>query len=197
MLKLRQAEESEVVLAFLQAEVDSPRWAKYYSGALAEYGANRSELIDHADLKDKAANGVRRALLGRFRGFGVNRCLFAGFPDDVQWRWVRLCAAELTILKYANCAPWTELSDGTRLVTDGAKNLAAMDAETRRNIESIAQGVRQDRPFPPLIAVESNSGFLLLVEGHCRATAYVAAGLCGSIDLLVGSSPGISAWQFF
>jgi hypothetical protein len=197
MVELRQAEESEVVLAFLQAEIDSPRWAKYYPVALAESGVNRTELIDRADLKDEAANGVRRALLGRVRGFGLNKLLFTGFPDDVQWRLVRLSAAELTILKYANCRPWNELSHGTRSVTDGAKDLAAMDAETKCSIKSIAEGVRACHTSPPLIAVESNDGFLVLVEGHRRATAYVAAGLRGNIDLLVGSSPGISGWQLY
>jgi len=202
MLELQHAEESEVVLEFLRAEIDSPRWSNHYPAALAEHGLNRTDLIDHADLRDKTANGVRRDLLGRFRGFGLNRLIFAGFPDDIRWRWVRLSEPELRILKYANLPGWIELSGGTRLVTDGAKNLASMGAETigsetKSIIESIAQGVRDSHEFPALIAAESNEGFLVLVEGHCRATGYVTAGLSGNVDLLVGSSPRIPEWKFY
>jgi hypothetical protein len=199
MIELRRAEENEVVLAFLQAEIDSPRWAKWILGALAENGVGRGELIDHPDLGNQTANAMRRALLGRFRGFGVNTYLFAEFPYDVQWTWVQISQAEQSILKYANCSPWIQLSGGTRLVTEGAKNLSGLsaDQDPRRHIEAIAEAVKQGRRFPALVAVKSDDGFLILLEGHCRATAYVAAGFKGGIDLIVGSSRGISKWVFY
>ena len=185
------------MLAFLRAEIDSPRFANGYLQQLAWGGVSRTELIDLADLENEADNALRRDLLARFRGFGANMYLFAGFPDDVQWQWVRISQADQSILKYANCQPWIGYSGGTRFVTGGADNLAAMDAQTKSIIESIAEGVLHGKTFPPVITVKSLDGFLILVEGHCRATAYVAVGFSGNVDLFVGSSPGISKWAFY
>ncbi len=58
-------------------------------------------------------------------------------------------------------------------------------------------GFAGGRRFGPLIAVEAEDGFLILVEGHSRATAYVASRLDGNIDLLVGSSPAMPFWHWY
>lgn len=45
------------------------------------------------------------------------------------------------------------------------------------NIRAVATALRGGRRYPPLIAVESGQGDLILVEGYTRATAYALTGL--------------------
>jgi hypothetical protein len=199
MTELGRAEEREVILAFLRGEIDSPRFGPTYVGLLTHNGLERSALIDNADLKDLRQNAIRRELLRCVRGYDDNSYLFAGFPNDVVWRRVLLEPSEHVVLKYANYPTWVDLSGGTRLVMDGAKNVERMGVndEPRIHIEAIQRALQGGRKFAPLIAVEAQDGFLILVEGHSRATAYAASRLAGNIDLLVGSSPAVPFWHWY
>jgi len=156
-------------------------------------------LVDTADLKSPRDNAIRRELLRRVRGYGDNAYLFRGFPNDVAWRRVLLEPSGHAVLKYANEPTWIALSGGTRLVTDGARNVERMgqNEDPRIHIDAIRRALRQGRTFASLIAVEAEDGFLILVEGHSRATAYVASQFDGSIDMLVGSSPAMRLWHWY
>jgi hypothetical protein len=59
--------EDEMVLAFLSAEVDSPRF-----GADARSALGDLELVRDPDLSDTHANQRRRSALARYRGWGTN-----------------------------------------------------------------------------------------------------------------------------
>lgn len=79
MQELGPATEHEMVLAFLQAEVDSPRWTHLYAAMLQQLGATR-DLVDHADLTRDEENLRRIQLLAGVRGYRMNAALFRGFP---------------------------------------------------------------------------------------------------------------------
>jgi len=108
-----------MVLAFLRAEFDSPRFGYYIRGWL---GGNRA-LIDDPDLDDVAENTTRKRALENVRGFGTNAALFTEFPIDAEWLRVIYTVEEVGAMKYANHPTWTRLSKGTRLVIDGAANV--------------------------------------------------------------------------
>ena len=82
MIERGIAGADEVVLAFLRAEIDSPRFGPVYTGILQRAGRDRATLVDHPDRTDAAARHFRHAMLKSIRGWNDDKLLFAGFPDD-------------------------------------------------------------------------------------------------------------------
>ncbi len=95
MKEFGAASEDDVVLAFLRAEIDSPKWEQKYSRELRNLNLDRVSLIDAADLTDARACVARKLLLDGVRGYGRNVALFAGFPRDTTWRRVEVAPSDL------------------------------------------------------------------------------------------------------
>jgi hypothetical protein len=107
-----------MVLAFLQAEIDSPR----FQASIPQVpGVNFRALVESADLRSDRENAIRRRILGAYRGFGT--LLFESFPNDLDWHRARLTVDELGAARYANYPTWVTLSAGTRRIADGALNI--------------------------------------------------------------------------
>jgi hypothetical protein len=201
MTEVRQATADEVILAFLQAEIDSPtERGRIVAGGLAHICADRGQLIDHADLKNPQHNSTRCWLLGYARGYRLNQFLFVNFPDDTAWRLVTVTPAEVKYFKYVNHQQgWAGLSGSSRLVIDGLKNLdQAQNPQYPCNVKAIAARVRRGDRFPPLIAAQcTGAADMVLLEGHTRATAYALTGLPDEIEVFVGMSAHMANWMFF
>jgi hypothetical protein len=197
--------EAEMVLAFLRAELDSPTYPTADNTAgvrhwLAQRGFDPS-LIEAGDPTDASQNAERELVLGDWRGYKRNTMLFLGFPDDVDWHWATLPPEQLARARYTAFAPWPQMSGGTRLVADGARNLGKpwLPDEPSRTILAIAKVVEAGRvPPEPLILVgptgATSADQLVLLEGYKRATAYVYAGRPSEIDVLVGFTARLSDW---
>jgi hypothetical protein len=199
MIESGPARECEMVLAFLKAELDSPRWANTLLQALARTGFSRSQLFEEANLDDPRQNAARRAILGDYRGFGANNWLFRGFPDDAVWRRAAIDPADHGRLIYANSPPWIELSDRTRLVTRLAEKLisAALPPDTADHVRAVQAELKAGKKLPELIAAEGSNGMLILIEGHCRATAYVGLSWKESIPAFLASSSLMHRWHWY
>jgi hypothetical protein len=202
MIERCPATEDEMIAAFLRAEIDSSRYGdNFVKTGLAQLGLER-RLIDAPILTDPAENGARRRLM-QYRGYEARIALFAGFPLDVRWRRVQLETRDFETMQYINDAitstpHWTNLSDGTRLVSVGARNLRQRSADPATcQIASIAQALRNGVRFAELIAAQHHQGSLILIEGHSRATAYAMEHFAGEVEALVGSSPSMSSWVFY
>lgn len=198
MIDLGPANENDVVLAFLQAEIDSAR-GSIYATILANSGLDRHLLIDQPDRTSSRDNRIRGKLLKHVRGYGSGQALFTGLPPDVAWRRVSMEQKDFSKLRYAKCAPWIELSGGTRLVTEGAKNIApggpAEDAAV--NIRAVVADLKRGKRYAEVIGVEGRDGDIILMEGHTRATAYVVSPPAEPIGCIVGSSPTMASWAFY
>jgi hypothetical protein len=203
MIQLGPASADDVVLAFLRAEIDSSRLGHVYAGILSNSRLDRRSIIDEANLENANDSRIRNEMLRAVRGYSAGQMLFEGFPNDATWRRVRLDKADFVRLKYANFQPWLELTDNTRLVLHGATkidceyNLSPLAMETRANVQAVAADYRRGKRYPELIAAESEDGYLILVEGHTRATAYVLSGLPAPVDILLSSSSQIRRWAFY
>ncbi|HSZ03421.1 MAG TPA: hypothetical protein VK788_28255 [Terriglobales bacterium] len=191
MLELRSATPEEMVLAFLKAEIDSERFGSSYQATLAQSGFDRCTLIDSPDLHSTRQNAARWKILATVKGG-----LFQGLAD-VSWRRVALEKIDIPRLKYLNHRNWIEFSGGTRLVSDGAKNIRSriLPNNTNPQILAIADDVRNGKTYPELIAVAEEGQDIILVEGHMRATAYILAGWSGPIDCILGASPSMHKWD--
>jgi hypothetical protein len=201
MIERGPATEDEMISAFLRAEIDSSRYGGIIKGALARLGLGAS-LIDAPNLADAVENGRRRLLLG-YRGYACREDLFTGFPFDVIWRRVDLEAGDFQTMQYmkdtvTNHPNWTNLSNGTRLVSVGASNLHKLPSNAAfQQIAVIARAIRDGVRFHPLIAAQHHQGNLVLIEGHSRATAYALERFSGLVGAFVGSSPSMNKWVFY
>src|SRR6266849_10132295 len=120
MRDLSPATEDEIVLAFVQAEIDSARFGAHYAAFLSNSCLERGSIVDQPNLQSDRENRIRRELLTAVRGWGNRTFLFKGFPQNVTWRKVAIGAEEADKLRYANYETWVRLSGGSRLVVDGA-----------------------------------------------------------------------------
>jgi hypothetical protein len=187
-----------MVLAFLRAERDSPRFAEMLPKVKPHLAKLAKYLLDSPDLTSPTHNAARAAFLD-YRGFRARDLLFLGFPLDVQWRLVSLQADDVERLKYANHETWRGLSAGTRKVTDGAANIDKIQAKenANANVHGIAKRLRKGETFPEIIGIEGANGDPILLEGHARATAYVIEGKLEGVMLILGTSATMSGWAFF
>lgn len=199
MIVIGPATENEMILAFLRAEIDSPRYGPLYQQRLSSSGFSRYQLIESPDLNDAPQNTTRMALLRDVRGYSTNLYLFQGFPRDVEWQRIRLDPPKLKRLKYANHPTWTTLSNGTRLVVDGARNIDQVQTAENANdsIKAVAEALKSGHTYPELITVSGPEDYFILVEGHTRATAYILSGYSHPITMLVGRSARMSRWVFY
>lgn len=199
MIERGPANENEMILAFLKAEADSQRFSPQVIDLCAQKGFCRSELIDAADLENEEQNTVRRSILAAYRGFNQNVYLFTNFTFDVTWRRVDLELKDHDRIMYANEPSWVKLSDGTRQVKRLVRKLQAgeIPSDTAAQIKSIEDVLATGKQLPELIAAQGANNFLILIEGHCRASAYVALKWKGNIPVILGSSASMQQWHWY
>jgi hypothetical protein len=200
MIERGPARECDMVLAFLRAEVTSPRFAEQYLLPIFEKNnLSKTELIDEADLKNSQQNAIRRAILRAYRGFGANDLLFKDFPLNVEWRFVEIEKGDYGRLKFANEPTWSTLTEGTRSVKMLADKIRAeqVPENPAEHVRAIQKRLLAGDVFAPIVAVEGNHEALVLLEGHSRATAYVGLEWNPGILTILGSSPEMSKWFWF
>ncbi len=199
MIERGPARECDVVIAFLQAEIASSRYSNEYILPILHHNQlSREHLIDRPDLESEYENGVRRAVLQAYRGFGANAFLFKGFPSDVAWRFVEIEPNDHHLLLFAKEDSWIRMSEGTRSVECLSKRIARLEevSETADRVRAIQRDLTEGKSMAPLILVEGENGTLILVEGHTRATAYVGLNW-PRFSALLGFSATMHNWHYF
>lgn len=192
--------EDHMVAAFVQAEIDSERFAKPYREGLKFLGVGRGGLVDTPDVTNAIANERRRLLLRGVRGYGVDQFLFRGWPKEVAWWRVTVPLDELKTFKYAHYQTWIDFTKGTRLIGDGAAHLDSVQAgeNTNANIKAVAALARHGKQFPELIVIaQKKDGPFVVMEGHTRAIAYVVARVPDPVRCLLGVCPQMDAWFYW
>jgi hypothetical protein len=204
MLDLGLVDESEVILAWLRAEIDSQRFGPTYAAWLAAMGCSRGQLIDDGKAHDQAANHERACLMGLVRGYRRNKLLFTEFPSDVIWRRYEITLPQLGQFQYANVEDLRSLSGPSRLVSSGAaavlsaKQGTSPISEHVDRIWAVKERAQAGERFPELIAVRDSAlPHCVLIEGHTRATAYMIAGSPETTSIFVGTSESMHSWSFW
>ena len=204
------ASADEMVLEFLRAEVDSPRFGSSVADGLAVQGTTRRELIDDGDPEDAGENVIRRAVLKSYRGY-PDRDFFKGFPSDAVWTSRTISFEELKSAQYLRIIEWMQVSSYTRLVGMGARAIANDDIESivarygleqsdrnrlqrlATNVRGVASEYQQGKRYPSLIAVQLGPDTILM-EGHTRATGFALSGNNEPVKMLLGCSQKMSNW---
>ena len=198
------ATEDQVILAWLQAEIESPDFQAYLIGnppnpanLAAALKASRTP-----DLRDEAQNAYRRQIITAIYGFGQGSGTFEGLAGDISWRRWRLTTDEVSEVLYARReGAWHLLSPATRKVAEGATNVGHVFTGDSTNmvVLSLASGLcHSDRKIPELIALRRPDGQLVLLEGHARATAIVleAHRFPNGVEAFVGDGPSVANWPY-
>lgn len=204
MQDLGSATEDQVILAWLQAVIESPDFQAYLIGNPPNPG-NLAAALKAArtpDLRDEAQNLYRRQLITAVYGFGQGSGSFEGLAGDLTWRRWRLSSEEVAELLYARReGAWRLLSPATRKVAEGATNVGHVFTGDSTNmvVLSLASGLcHSDRKVPELITLRRPDGQLVLLEGHARATAIVleAHRFPGGVEAFVGEGPSVANWPY-
>jgi hypothetical protein len=206
MEDLGAASDDQVILSWLQAEIDSPPFQSYLIGdpPKPSHLARGLALARNPDLDNAAHNAERRRIIAAAHGFGRGAMVFAGLEDDIKWLRVRASIADVAAMLYSNRnATWTTLAPATRTVAEGAANAALVFAgdDTNMHILSLARTICHADPAPvlsELICIRLPGGGISLLEGHTRATAIVLEGhkLPGGVEAYIGESPSINKWAY-
>ena len=206
MEDLGAVSDDHVVLAWLQAEVESPPFQSYLIGdpPKPSHLARALALARNPDLANAEQNAGRRRIITSAHGFGVGALIFAGLADDVTWRRFRVSASEVGQMLYSNRnAAWTTLAPATRKVAEGAANAGRTFAgdDTNMHILSLASTICHADPAPDLseiISLRLPDGSISVVEGHARATAIAleAHKLPDGVEAYIGDSPSIANWAY-
>lgn len=199
MRKIQESSEDEMIALFLQAEFRSARFHQTLE-VLAQHVRIDPALLRDPNWHDADENAQRKALLGRYRGYGRNEGYFQGFPPRMHWAWVRLTRQELEQVRYIEYDYWVELSGGTRMPVDGARNAASgkvVFGVPSSGLVFMANELHLGAQFPPLILVAKDADApLVVMEGHMRLTAYLMAPefIPSELEVLLGISLEITQW---
>lgn len=178
--------EDDMVLAWAEAERESPR----HRDVWVQMGLGSVPLS--AD--------TCRAVLGQVRGF-PDQYVFTGLPRPMKWSLVRVTIEELGDFRYLNYLPtFVALSEGSRLVRDGAANVERVQVpeDLNERVRQTESGLAAGQAHESVIAVTApNELAPILIEGNTRATAYLRYYQPHeTIDLILGEADDLSEWEF-
>ena len=205
MMDLGGATEDQVILAWLQAVIESPDFQAYIVGNPPDPSRLSTALkaARSPDLRDAAQNQMRRQIITSVYGFGHGTGTFAGLSNDLKWRRVRLTVDEVGEMLYArHDGAWQLLSPATRKVAEGATNVGHVFTGDATNmvVLSLAAGLcHSEKKVPEVIALKRPSdGRLVILEGHARATAIALEGhrFPNGVEVFVGDGPSVAGWAY-
>jgi hypothetical protein len=191
--------EDEMVAVFLRGELSSSRFGPHIRRALLEVEVQERVIADPR-VDDEAENDARRRVLDHTRAYSRKEGLFGGFPGDVTWQRVALTAEDLAKVRYIDYDYWIELSGGSRLALDGARNARAGAAPfgvSSDGFVELAEELAAGARFPELILVTASPAEpVVVLEGHARLTAYLMRpdAVPDEFEALLGTSPAMAGW---
>jgi hypothetical protein len=204
MRVIRESSEAEMIATFLQAEIDSPQWGRYFDD-LDKYRLTEA-MIREPDWENPTENKRREQLLGSYRHWGRDQLtLFQGWPTDLRWLLVTLTREDLTNVRCIGEKGWFRFTNGTLKIADGVERINRGDADIPENIrvdaiKEIADEIREGRELIPLIMIGKEDGSkMAVVEGNTRITAFQMSGADMEIDVLLGVTDveSLQKWIFY
>jgi hypothetical protein len=200
MIQLGPARESDVVLAFLKAEIDYSDHRQQIHQYMQMLGVTRQELLDDASLDNDYYNAVRAFVFDCYRGYLRRDALFIRFPKRVNWRRVELEPADIGRLTYiANEPSWDSYSQRTRSPQVVADRIARRELPDSfaQTVAAIQDKLKRNETLPELVAVEGEGDKLILIEGAHRITAYVGLNWQANIPTIIGRSALMPNWHWY
>ncbi|MCQ2505552.1 MAG: hypothetical protein MJ113_00030 [Lachnospiraceae bacterium] len=169
---IRNSSEAEMILAFLQGELQSKRFSEKIKNALADLNLN-SDIIIYGNINAEYENKKRAFLMQKFRGY-PDKELFNNFPKNIDWKYAKLAKNDINNIYYINYSYWNELSGGTSKPLDAAKTIKMGKEIFGVSNKPFISGADYiiNHKFPPVILLTYNTEKYVIIEGHSRMTVY-------------------------
>ena len=171
---IKQSDINEIVLSFLQGEIESERFSDDLNHALTKLNANKN-IILKPDLNNEEENKLRADVLGEFRGYGKNEDLFENFPSVEECVLMEANLEDLENIHYMNYSYWNELSNNTSNCLVAAKNInngkIVYDVSNQPFLSGV-EFLNAGNKFKPLILFTADYKTYVVLEGHSRLTVY-------------------------
>ena len=188
MIRIRPATKDEVVLAWLQAELRSPRFGANYTPYLDDVSTN--QLINNADLSNATDNERRLAILSEARNASFVRKI-----EGKTWSLVGLEKQELSELLYPS-EDWRYLSESLRF-GDGVCNLKNPPSDVLKNPKfpkdnkTAFQVARCYDCYEPVIEpIVIGNGQAIVLEGCMRVNGYLLSAQSSPLKAYYGWPSG-------
>src|SRR5579864_2745716 len=196
--------EDHVMLAWLQAEIESVDFQQYIVGEPPNpaYLSMALKAARSANVRDAEQNELRRRIITKTHGFGQGTGSFQVLDNDIKWRRLHLTTDEVAEMLYARqTGAWMILAPATRKVAEGATNIGHVFTGDQTNmvVLSLASGIcHSEKKLPEIIALRAPDGRLVILEGHARATAIVleAHRFPRGVQVYAGESPSVAHWAY-
>lgn len=199
---LKLVTENEVTALLLKNNFNSFRFGKKLKVIMGKRDINE-KIITDPKLHNEKENKIREKLMRSFDGDDIGGYLSQDFPNNVQWKLVRLNKKDIQQIKYLNYSYWNELSNHKRYITEGVKTIKkGVEIFNQSNdiflkaFEALKQGTK----FPPPVLIAKNEqSDLVAVDGHLRLTSYLfdSKYIPEKIDAYIGYSENFANWDLY
>jgi hypothetical protein len=199
---IKDITEDEMIFIFLKAQMGSFRFAKEMQQIIEKHGADR-KIVDNPNFRDQDENKLRKKLLQAFKGSDDDGYLFENFPKNVSWKKALFTKEDLMKVKYINYDYWNELSNGTRLVLEGASSIrkgVEIFGQNNQKFWDALEALKKGVKFPETILIAKNStADIVVVEGHLRLTVYLLDPnyTPSEIEVILGFSENFKDWDMY
>ncbi len=190
--------ENFVISTFLRTEISSLRFSLELKKVLKDNKIENYDFIMNPKLENEGENKLRAKILGEYRGFGIGKQLFSGFPKKLNWYLVEFTYNELTEVYYIHDDYWIKFSNGTKKVKDCISTLEKnIEIDNWPNTEyyKTAELFKQGYEFEPIMLVSKDlKSDIVVFEGHLRLTSYIFSKVEYPLTCILGISPEIINW---
>lgn len=199
---LKDISEEEMTYMFIMQQIGSFRFAEEMQQIMNKFEVDRN-IIDNPNFKDQNENEIRLKLRQSFGGSDDEGHLFDNFPKNVSWKRAVLSKEDLMKVKYIDYDYWIELSNGTRLVKNGASNIrkgVEIFGQSNKNLWDALEALKKGVKFPePILIAKNLSSDIVVVEGHLRLTVYLLdpAYKPNEIEVVMGFSENFQDWDMY
>ena len=188
-----ESSEDEMISEYLRAEYLSERFSGQIKNAMSQLLISEHMILE-ADIESADENAKRKKLLGKFRGYGLNREMFERFPVITAWSLCSFTGDDLGKIRYIDYSYWNELSDGTHLPIVAAETIrkgVSIYGQDNDGFLRAAEYIRNGGTFPKMFFLTSDFENFVIVEGHLRMTAYaLAPEYFNHVEVIVGKCDG-------
>jgi len=199
---LNDISEDEVTAIILNYNMDSSRFRNELKELLQKHRLDE-KIVINPDLKNDNENLLRKQFVQSLDGSTMGGYLDKSFPNNVIWKKAQLSKKDLQKIKYIDYSYWNELTNNTRLVSDGAESIkkgVIVFNVSNQPFWDAFEALKQGKKFPaPILVSQNSTSDLVVIDGHLRLTVYLLDERYApdKVEAIIGYSEDFSSWDLY